>query len=55
MPEFTYDTPVLAAAVETWGRQAIERVVEQGMLMGPSFQLPDHGIARPDNEILNDI
>lgn len=51
MPEFTYDTPVLAAAIEAWGRQAIKRVVEQEMLMGPSFQLPDHGIARPDNEI----
>ena len=50
-PEFTYDTPVLAAAIGAWGRQAIEAVVERDMLMGPSFQLPDHGIARPDNEI----
>ncbi len=49
--EFNYDSPGLQAAIEAWGRAAVEAIVEQEMLSGPVFQLPDHGIARPNNEI----
>lgn len=49
--EFSYDTPVLQAAIQAWGRSAVEAVVELEMLSGPAFQLPDYGIARPNDEV----